>query len=446
MPTLPVPLLLLAGPLLGGAATTLLRRWPRVAGLIGCLLAVILWRWLAVTATAPAGALFAGDEWLVLGRQFLLTPGLRLLLGGLIGSVAVLCVLTVFLPQGGLFAALLLLLISPLSAALMVRPFAFSLVALLVAAALLAVLIQGDRAGSTLAATRFLALMGVALPLMLAAEWMLSSGQSTMLGTGSRLLLIGLIVWLAGFPAHIWLAPLLDEAPPLVTVVVAALLQVVFVILAWQIMVATPTLAESDAFLAVLRLSGGAVIVVGGGLALLSRGAGRLLADLLLLDVGALLLVFGSADAPPLAAPLILLGGRFISLLLATCGLALLRRSETIAWRAAPAGNLLFVVGALSLLGMPLTPGYVGRWTAVNVAAADSLWLAALLLAGSAAGLVGVLRWLAGTRSEAIVVEGSPEERFFIRWAVAGAVLLALVAAIMPQLWVGTILEIVALL
>ena len=64
-----------------------------------------------------------------------------------------------------------------------------------------------------------------------------------------------------------------------------------------------------------------------------------------------------------------------------------------LAWRA-PLGMGLFVLGCLSLAGLPLTPGFAGTWPAVILIGEQSPWLAIILVLAIAAGAFGLLRRL----------------------------------------------------
>jgi NADH:ubiquinone oxidoreductase subunit 2 (subunit N) len=65
--------------------------------------------------------------------------------------------------------------------------------------------------------------------------------------------------------------------------------------------------------------------------------------------------------------------------------------NRSLAWRA-PLGTGLFVFGCLSLVGLPLTPGFAGSWPAVVLISQQATWLAVILTVAIAAGAFGVLR------------------------------------------------------
>ena len=172
-----------------------------------------------VGQTAAEG-IIRGNVWLLLGREIALTEAIRTILLFVYGVLIITFVITAILPQGYIFVTLSLAVLSPLAGALMVRPLVFGAMLLLIAAGLLALLIQGERAGSTLASFRFFAMVAIAAPLLLVAGWVLETEQAPLMGSVATLTLAAFVILLAGFPFQIWVAPVTSESQPLVPVVV----------------------------------------------------------------------------------------------------------------------------------------------------------------------------------------------------------------------------------
>jgi NADH:ubiquinone oxidoreductase subunit 2 (subunit N) len=100
----------------------------------------------------------------------------------------------------------------------------------------------------------------------------------------------------------------------------------------------------------------------------------------------------------------------------------------------------LFIYGTMSLAGLPLTPGFAGRWGVITLVAAQSPWLAALLLLAAASSLFGLWRALGAAlapaeedvpplpRRDALLAQGIAVT------ALAGGLLLALFPQILFNL------------
>ena len=97
----------------------------------------------------------------------------------------------------------------------------------------------------------------------------------------------------------------------------------------------------------------------------------------------------------------------------------------------------LFVLGCLSLAGLPLTPGFAGTWPAVILIGEQSPWLAIILVLAIAAGAFGLLRRLIPLLARpdqesdlgAIIPESRSEKSIAVIILALGAIL-----AIFPQL------------
>jgi NADH:ubiquinone oxidoreductase subunit 2 (subunit N) len=409
------PVLLIAGPLLAALLALLICRRQRLVAVVGAVEAWILWGMVTAiplepTAVERANRLFAGDTLAILGRPLVLTDGIRALYLFLLVGSSLLFLLSFPFPQGRHFVPGGMAALAPLAAALMIEPFAFGALLLLVAMATLAVVIQSERATTTRAALRYLLMAVLAVPLLLTAGWMLAGEQLTLLRPASRLLLLGSLLLLAGFPFHIWVGPIVAETPLLVPAFIFGLVHLVVTAFIFKLLLANPALQQDAALRDLLRQSSVATAILAGLLALTATDFRRLLGSLLLLDMAMSLLAlsFGSWEGWRTAVSLQIF--RSVSLLLASTGLALLNRQmgagadevddllpERGLGRNAPLAALLFMYGCFSLLGLPLTVGFSGRWdiilSAQEMGAAGwqiyGLWLAMIV------ATMGLLRSLA---------------------------------------------------
>lgn len=402
------PILLVVGPLVPSALIfAALRRWPRAAAVCGFVSALLIAALLAnvdvASSTAGSGVSGAG-EFRVFGWTLAISEGLRRLLVVAYVSSAVLFLASGLWPQGPVFIPAALAALSPLAVTLMITPLTFGIVALLVAATLLAALVQSMRAGSTTASLRYLLLSTLALPIFLVAGWMLDSQQLALGGALWRLIFLGATLLLAGFPFHIWVRPLLNEAHPLSAIFVLGPAQLLILSFVWRWLQQNPNLIANTDLGVYLGWSGAATALAAALLAFNERDPRRLLGTLALADMGATLICLGQGvSGIENAWALILM--RFLGLLIAVAGLEWTMRRDgdetdlTAAQRLAhhPPAAVLFTYGALSLIGLPLTPGFAARWTAVTLAGTGSIWWALALLLAIVGSIAGILRVLGPT-------------------------------------------------
>lgn len=430
--------LLLAVPLLLSGVTVVLRRWPRTVGWLGAGGAALLA--LAVSVAVPAGD-EAALQWELLGRLLVVDAAAGEILTLLYAASALLLVLAALWPQGRDFVPALLASLAPLTLALMARPFVYGAVSLLVAATILVALIQAGRAGSTLAATRYLAVMVLMLPFFLVAGWILETEQLILVSTLWRLLLAGSGLLLAGIPFHFWLRPLLEEATPLAVVFVLGLSQLVLVAFAGIVIGGSPVLAQTDLATG-LRILGLATMIAAAMLLLAAREIEQAIAYAVLLDAGMVLAVLGTGAAG-LATALATVLARSVALLMVMVALHLGRVEES---GERPWWLLLLLdYGALSLLGLPLTPGFAGRWQAIALVGGQSPWQALLAVLAVAAAAVGVWRVLPHPAIPRLDVPLQRQQLALPQVVAAVLFLLAILLALFPS-WLPSLAAIGSLI
>ncbi|HZD11309.1 MAG TPA: hypothetical protein VE553_08205, partial [Candidatus Binatia bacterium] len=243
------PALVILGPLVPALLIFAgLRRWTRAAAICGFASTLLLALLIAAVNLQPdlaSTGFLSGGELSFLGRALLLTTAVRRVLLIVYAASALLFLLSALWSQGPDFVPAGLASLSPLGFALLVTPLAFGAVALLVAAALLSALVQAQQPGSTLASLRYLLLTALATPVLLVAGWLIESQQLALGGAVWRLLVLGATLLLAGFPFHIWVRPLFNEAHPLTAVFVLAPVQLVIFSFIWRWLQQNPNLLSS---------------------------------------------------------------------------------------------------------------------------------------------------------------------------------------------------------
>ena len=438
------PLLSLVGPIVLAVLLFPLRRWPRVSALAGAASA-----WLIALLLAGFDLEGSGDSWTILGRAFIMTEQQQLVLVMAYALSGVVFLMSAIYHQSPIFVSVSLVMLSLLGGALMVESFTFGAALLLIAAGAMAMLIQGSRAGSTLASLRYLSLMALAVPLLLSAGWMLESDPFRFLDSATLLILVATLLLTTSFPFQIWVAPAVGDSTSLTPAVVFGLGQFVIVIFCAGLLMEQPFVYGNAQFQELISLCAAGTLILAALLAITARSFGRLLGYLLLLSIGAVGAALGSGGVVMIDVILALLILRVVSLVIAGAGLAMVRAqartvigganqfaaNRGLAWQT-PLGISLFIFGCLSLAGLPLTPGFAGTWPAIILVSQRSPWLAVVLILTIAAGAFGVLRRLIpllGQPNGDSEKDGPPESK---ATKTAAVVILALgaVLAILPQL------------
>jgi len=415
---MPSPFVIIAAPLVLSVVTYFLRRWNRVAGMTGAILLFVLALVLASIdldpgSQAEVSGLIRGDSWRVLGREVALTAAIQSILLFLYGSLIAIFLVSTVLPQGSSYIPLSLAVLSPLAGALMVRPLVFGAVLLLIAAGILTIMIQGSRAGSTLAAFRYLTMVVIAVPLLLIAGWIQETEQAPLVGSLLTLYAVAFAILLIGFPFQIWVAPLIGESKSLVPAVVIGLAQVVMIAFCLTLLLGSPSIQASAQFWRTIRVSGGVVLILAALFCLTSRSFGRLLGYLVLINVGIAVLSFSLLDRSTPELVMAQLIARVPGLIVAGMGYGFLRyqigasigaldvtRSvQRLAWNA-PVGLVLYVYGGMVLLGLPLTVGFPGHWMAIDLASTESVWVSTLIVLAMAAGVAKLLHLISNSLSK----------------------------------------------
>jgi hypothetical protein len=352
-----------------------LRRWPWATAVAGAIIAGVLWLMLTAVPLQPTDIelttrLFAGDTYILWEQPLILTEAVQSLMLLLYAASGALFLLSGLWPSGYNFVPVALAALSPAAAALMIRPFAFGAIFLLITIAFLILIIQSERVGTVRPALRYLLIGLLATCLFLIAGWMTGPEQTGLQATSARLLAVAFVMLMAGFPIYIWVIPVSNRTPLLARVFVLGIVPLIVTLFLFDLQQENSWLVQDTQFVLWLRWSGLLTILV-AGLAALTADPRRLLGSLILLDMGMAILVLALGERET-AVTLHL--ARTIGLLLAGIGLERDNR-------------LLFAYGCASLLGLPLTPGFFGRWPIISQAPDVTFIL--LLLVGLAGGLLG---------------------------------------------------------
>lgn len=389
---LPLPALLIALPLALALITTVIGRWPRALVGVGVVSAAGL----AVLALAAGSADVA--TWTVAGRAFELSDFNAQLLAMLWAGVAVLFALQWDRPgvralvPGGLAA------LGLLAAALMVQPFVFGAVFLLAAVAVTVPALYGGRYAAANAAWGSFLAIALAVPLFVAAGWLLDAGQAG--GDAAEIgLVLATVLLLGGFPFYIWITGIARTAP---LPALALMLGMVGGGAAVWLAGVLALYPAGGATTFQVSLAGSVLLSVSVGAYGLSRATGfrDWLAYGLVIDAG---MQIAALTTPGPAPAVVAVGalGRLVALLLLVA---------VADWAPAPehttavhGRRVMMAFVGLALLGLPLTLSFSARWEALIALASQSpLILALVVLALGVAVAAGVRYALSSDQSAAV--------------------------------------------
>ena len=457
-------------PLLAALLVYLLRRWPLpssgLAGLAALALGWLLWRWPNDEPVAFLGRVVRIDAPVtLLGQTFAMAPTAQWVLGWLALALAVAYLGAWRVSQGRTFFPFGLVLLSLFGAVLTVENVWLAPVLLSAVMAIAAFVVQAGRQGSTRGALRGLWLPVLAIPLFLLAGWYVDqaaldpeSGQA--LSLAAQLASMGLLLLLAPWPLHGAAASLGEEAPPLVAAWLLTALAAVGVTLLQALLVQYQWLQGATLFYALptLRLAellfyGGMATCLWAGLAgAVQTNLSRLWSYAALFAYGAVLISVGLGARGSWALVWLLLIARGVAMLVSAYGLAVIRqragsRSDLASMEGVgtrlPWTSAAFLLGMLSLAGMPLTAGFAGQWALMQALGSQD-WLQAVVVLAGALGLaVGLIRALSALLGPLRNLLLEREERIMIGLAALGLAAI-LLPALFPTVWLNPLRSAVA--
>lgn len=385
------PLIITLLPLVAAAIALPLRSRRRAAAVVGLVSLGLLT--LLLFLASPGVGLFADNSVMAFGRELALTPLTRALFLFIYPAMGLLFAYVWFFPAGRALVPVSLAILSPLAVALMISPAVLGTVFILAAAALTVPVLHGGHFEAAGASWRYLLLISLSL-----APLLLSMSASVGASSSSSWLwpLAALLIWFGGFPFHIWVSGLGRHAPMTALCLVLGLGQVVAVVYLLGALDAVPAARASTQFQSAIRWSAALTALIAAFQ--MSRATERrgFIAGLLLLDAGLLVLAGLSPGSDGLMIALPSLMGRFFGLMLVAAALAIppvdIESTRAARWNDLLRPGLL-IYGCLSLIGMPLTPGFAGRWSQLTIAGQGvTPWPAVTIGMALIVGLLALLR------------------------------------------------------
>ncbi len=375
------PILWIVLPMIFSGGLLLIVRWRRTSAWVGSALALFL----AVSALLlPVGKSISlgiltfemQQSWLLFGRRFILENADRpfvvivnlSIAFWLIGSQHT-KVHSLLIPVGMASGALLI-------ASVLVQPFYYGAISLLIAAMLIVILFVSEAEEVTLGIKRYWIFQGLAMPLLLLAGWLMSgteasAGEIPAAALIYTLLLIGFSLLLSGVPFQSWL-PAVAQRVNLYSfsfaVFITSFSTLLFVLIFLR---QTAWLFTSSWMILFFSFQGLLMTFLGGLGAIYHHHLGRWMGYAVVKEIGLSFLTvsLGLTSSQPLSFLAIL----FMQILprgiaLALLGLALnifhdhgnsLRIQDLLGMgRRYPFATLAFFVAALTLVGFPLTAAF----------------------------------------------------------------------------------------
>jgi formate hydrogenlyase subunit 3/multisubunit Na+/H+ antiporter MnhD subunit len=494
-------MVLLIPPLLAAVAAYLVRRWALLAALISAatagLLAVLCLRLPLDQSAFVLGQQVAfGRPVVVLGQTLVLNEAGKMWLAFVFGLPAIFYLFAWRMSQGRSFFPFSLVILALYALTVMLPSFALSVLTFAIAATLLIFIVQAGQLLSVRGAQRYLLVTLLAVPLLLAAAWLVdqpavppaaeeSAAAAVEAGVAvpvsgvaqdlaQRALLpaaLGFALLLATFPFGTWMPAVAADAPPLVSAFVFTVGQGMALYLALSFAAAHPDLLQRSTVMGVIQLAGLSMAASGGLMAAVQRDLGRLLGYAALADLGVVLLALASGGNQGLELALLHGLSHSVAITLMAAALSIVRhRAATSRFtglggvaRRLPIATAGLVLGGLSLAGFPFTVSFPTRWAVsravwnwtlpfapgaqvpspVATPGQEWVWFLTLfaMLASSAGIIVGVLRSLSAM--------AAPEERRDMAGQPAIASLLVALLAVLtivlglyPQLFLQPVVSV----
>jgi multicomponent Na+:H+ antiporter subunit D len=408
------PLLVIALPLLG-AALMLVSGPARLCWLVGCIVAFAS---AAVAIDFVARVLSGAPHAIAATGVSLYADGVGVFGAAIVATLGALIVISAgaFLRDPGARAAplglaLLFCVMAGWSGALMARDligaFVATEIAWLAGIGLTALYAARDRAALN-GALRMLSAGGVAAAVMLLGIGMLWRAVGSvnldalplahidapnLAGAGVVLIVLALVVKAAIAPFHAWAGAAVGRGGPLVGLGVGALgvLGALCVITRFAgYAITAPEIGAGVS--AALGALGGVSVVIGAVQAVGASNVARLAAYACVSQAGCILLSIALGSPAGFAATLVQLLA-FAAAALAFYGGAASGRVQALSMldgygQRAPLASAAMTAGALSLMGAPLTLGFLGRWRLVEAGVGAGWWWASVLVI--VASLAGV--------------------------------------------------------
>ena len=440
------PLLLLILPLAMAGIVYILLRWAALSGPLAIGTALVLG---FAVVTLPldqpvrvwGGSQIAlGEAVTFFGRELILEQADRMAMASLFFTSAGVFFLAWRLSPRSLLFPLGLGLLSLLSGALLIRPLIYAALLIEIAAALSVFALQAEEGQFTRGGLRYLTFSTLALPGLLVTHWLLDRYAVTpdeigLLSTSAVLLAFSFALWLGVVPFHTWVPAVVSDSVPLAGIFILTVGNNAVWFLLLDFLESYPWLSAHPEFGTFTLAAGTAMAIVGGGLASAQRRLGPLTGYAALVDSGAALIALSMGSKLGVTLVLLSLFVRPFGLVLMAAGLSGLQvysgnsdrfdALRGIGWRA-PWSTIALILGGGSIAGLPVSAGFVWRWSLYRTLALSHPGYALILILAGMGVMVGLWRGLAALLER----PRSPEDRSVLSRVPSEGWLTAVVMAI----------------
>ena len=263
-----------------------------------------------------------------------------------------------------------------------------------------------------------------------------------LLVVGFGMLFVGIGFKLAVVPFHMWIPDVYQGAPAPVSGLIASVSKGAIFAVLLRLSMST-NFQQIYSLTLVLALIAALSMLVGNLLALLQDNVKRILAYSSIAHLGYLLIAFLADSSIAVVAATFYLGAYIVTILSAFGVVSAMSEPERDAegladyrglfWKR-PGLAALFTMTLLSLIGIPLTAGFMGKFFVLTAGVGATMWLLAIVLViSSAIGLYYYLRVIVALFLP-VKEESTPRSEYLPSWQMGSLTLFVLMLLL---LWMG---------
>lgn len=392
-------------------------------------------------------------DWVLLGRSLRLTSSSKPLIGFLFLAGAFIFGGAWISPPGRYLFSGGVVILGLISAAIMVEPFLFAAVFLELAALTAVLVLSPPGSPGQLASVRLLAFTTIAMFMVLLTGWMLEAVGVTeatpvLIRQVLALLGVGFMVLLVIPPFHSWLPLAVQEAGIFATVFLMTVWNAAGMYFVLRFLDAFEWLRESPVLDSALAWGAVVTIVFASLWALAQSNLLQAGIYLALADSGVALLGVSLGTSSSYQLALGLLVSRVLGMGLVAFGVLSVLNSDSALdsteLRGTGGRDLLgagaTTAGLATLIGLPMSAGFPGRWGIMAELASSAGWMTLVITASSLVGLIVMMRWINTLFGP--TEHGSSERGYAGKALMGTGIIVTILLGVFPQLvftWITSI-------